>query len=99
MLIKILGHNYDVVFSGKEYHNSGNTGTVQYFDQTIKIDTNSHPEYQEETVIHEIFEVLRDCFDLREKMDHAMLSQLSEGIYCVIKDNPHVFTINVKGEA
>lgn len=96
MNVKVLGHTYRVRFSNKEYHNSGNTGTIQYFDQVINIDNNSHIEYQEETLVHELFEAVRDCFDMREKMDHPMLSQLSEAWYAIIKDNPHIFRMKIQ---
>jgi hypothetical protein len=95
MNIKILGHNYLLSFSGNVYHETQTTGEIKYFNQVINIDSNSHLEYQEETLLHEIFEALRNAFDHTGNMSHEILTQFSEGLYCVIKDNPHIFTIRL----
>jgi|GEM_PF-1466783 len=84
--IKIAGKTYSVEV--KDLLKSAgvtNAGKSYSYSQKIWIDTSAHPEQQEETLLHEIIEMLNDTYDM--DLDHQDISTISAGLYQIIKDN------------
>jgi hypothetical protein len=95
--LKILGHNYTVKIdpvSARHTHNT--SGTCCSSTQEIELDSNAPESSQAETLLHEIFEALKYHLDMSDVLKHDTLSQLSECLFCVMRDNELNFCAPVK---
>ena len=94
--MKILGHEYKVLFDTEQGLRRGSSGSCCPSTLTIWIDPTYPVSVQQESLLHEIEEALRyhlNCSDAT--YNHQLLSALSEARYQVIKDNPQYFTFNL----
>ena len=94
--MKILGHEYDIIFDKQLDAKSGTVANCCSNILRIKIDPTYPASRIEEGLLHEIFEALKYHLNYGESMPHTMLSQLSEALYEVMKDNPDYFNFQVK---
>lgn len=84
--IKVLGHNYAVVYDPKLLAKSnGNPGEVNYFLNEIVLSDEVPDSSRNETLIHEILEVLNNRLQL--EIPHNTITVLSEGLYQTLRDN------------
>ena len=96
--MKILGHEYIVTFDKDLGKEAGSVGTCASNTQRIVLDP-TYPETSiEEGLLHEVLEALKYHLNYTSDFPHTMLSQLSETLYQVIKDNPKYFSIQVPKE-
>lgn len=84
--LKIAGKTYTVHF--KLDHQTGNSqrANVYFWQQKIWIDKNQHQEGKEESLLHEILEIIKEENNLKD-ISHQSLSTLSQNFYQVLKDN------------
>jgi len=86
--IKILGQYYRV--SRRRYPNDGmlHYGNCDHLTGVIGLNRDSRPSQAEQTLLHEIVHVIDSelCLNLSEKQ----VTQLSAGLYAVLKDNPKI---------
>ncbi len=94
--MKILGHKYRIQFDQHLDKKSGTVANCCTNILRIKIDPNFPDSRIEEGLLHEIFEAIKYHMNFGESMPHTMLSQISEALYQVMKDNPRYFKIEVK---
>lgn len=86
--VKILGHEYKISYEDIGYK-TGTAAKCNVASLEIKI-CSSHPESrQKEGLVHEVIEALN--YHLEMKLSHNKISQLGEGLYQVLKDNPGLF--------
>jgi hypothetical protein len=96
--LKILGHNYTVKIdpvSARLAHNT--SGTCCTATQEIEIDSNAPESSQAETLLHEIFEAIKYHLDMGDALKHNTLSQISECLFCVMRDNGLNFCAQADG--
>jgi hypothetical protein len=97
--IKILGHDYNIIIDPVSSRLvSGTSGTCCSATQTIELDSNAPESSQAETFMHEIFEAIKCHLNLGDTLSHMTLSQLSEVLFCVIRDNDLQFENNERNE-
>lgn len=83
--IKILGHEYTVSMDSSIQLDDGHNAQINLSTCEIKIGDRQVKSKQEEGFIHEIIEALNSHLELM--LEHSKISQLSEGLYQVLKDN------------
>ena len=94
--MKILGHEYAVIFDKELGFRRGTPGSCCSSTLQIWIDPTYPISVQQEALLHEIEEALRYHLNCRdEPYTHQILSSLSEARYQVIKDNPQYFTFTL----
>jgi hypothetical protein len=100
MKLKILGHEVDFIYDDKLIHKRDTVGTYCANLLTITIDPTFPITRQEEGLLHEVFEAIRFHLTCSDRIDHTLMSSISEVLYQIIKDNPEVFSITMpqKGE-
>ena len=82
--IKILGHEYAVI---KEPHlyKKADFGTCCPNLLEIRIDSTFPESHQAHAFMHEVFEVIK--WHINSDMSHELLSQLSEILFSIIRNN------------
>ena len=85
--IKILSHEYSVKIDTKLELREGRLGFMCGNTLEIGIDDNVPESQIAETVLHEIFEAIRYHLNLGDTFGHQVLSQVSEALLSVIRDN------------
>ena len=95
--IKILGHTYDLILDERLNQKEGSVGLFSANTNEIKIDSTFLQSRQEEGLLHEIFESMRYHLNMTDALSHQNLSALSEVLYQVMKDNPHIFSMRMPG--
>jgi len=88
--IKIGGLTYKVIFDEFITTDRSELGNVSITSQTIRIAQNSTIEQQEETLLHEVVEVINSSCDL--DLEHNQIATLSYILYQVLKDNQIEFS-------
>ena len=85
--IKICGKTYTVeIRDNRQTKDGADTGAASsVWSQKIWIDNDRHIEGQEEGLFHEIIEQISIEMDF--KLDHLVISTLSNILYQVLKDN------------
>lgn len=94
--MKILGHEYKVEFDEHLDRERRTTGECALNRLAIVLDSTFPDSTVEESLLHEIFEALKFHLGFGDNFSHQMLSQLSETLYQVMKDNPDYFSVKVK---
>ncbi|MFA6290166.1 MAG: hypothetical protein WC637_00215 [Victivallales bacterium] len=94
-MIKILGHNVELIYDDKWSHKRNTVGTYCANELTITIDPTYPVTRQEEGLLHEIFEAILFHVNCSETLSHALMSTISEMLYQIIKDNPDIFTMKM----
>jgi len=83
--MKILGHNYKIIFDNKLDFNDRTAAQCSVGDLWIKI-SSLHPDTrQQEGLLHEIMEALN--YHLALKLEHEKIEAFSEGLFQVLNDN------------
>ena len=95
MNIKILGHSVSVEFDPLLQHHRGSNGSYCANTLEIKLDSTKPKSLQEEALLHEIFEAIMYHLDCSDTIAHPLMSSISEVLYQIIKDNPHIFEIHL----
>lgn len=87
--LKIGGMVWRVFF--EEHLSSGRElfGETRFMSQEIAIEKRAHPQRCEETLLHEIIEVINHNCEL--KLEHYKITALASCLYQVLKDNNLVF--------
>ena len=80
-LIRILGKNYRLI----QTQEPTTHGETTFIDSTIAINSNLQLDSKQETLLHEIIEVLN--YNAELKLKHNQISSISSLLYSVIKDN------------
>lgn len=84
--LKIGGYTYEVIVEKrKANHGDCNFGTASTPELKIWIEADCATEQQEETLIHEILEVIGLNHDLN--ISHQTISTIADNLYQVLKDN------------
>jgi hypothetical protein len=83
--LKIIGHKYTIKKAKHLSESNGTVGTCCPNLLRIKIGINYPLPRQKEALLHEIIEALN--YHLELKLEHPVLSALSEGLYQVLRDN------------
>ncbi|MCK9519277.1 MAG: hypothetical protein M0R74_09705 [Dehalococcoidia bacterium] len=97
--MKILGYDYKIEFDNLWDKKQGASGSCCANILTITLDPTFPAPRMEESLLHEIFEAIKFHLNYGERFPHEMLSQLSEVLYQVMKDNPEYFSFRVPGES
>ena len=87
-IVRIGAQDYSVSVSDVP-GSHGNFGECNHSKLTIEIDSSSPPPRQQQTLIHEIVEVLD--FELNIGLKHHQVELLEGGLYGLIRDNPGLF--------
>jgi hypothetical protein len=96
MRLKILGHIYEIIFNKNQTLEHNTVGSCCSNTQEIKIGSNYPITNQEEVLLHEILEAIKYRLDLSDTdFSHRTLSSISETLYCVIRDNPLIFSLRL----
>lgn len=82
--IKIGGHNVTIHLTPDSTQRAAR-GFADVHDMTITINSGRPEDIQAETFMHEIFEHINECNNI--KMDHTIMSVLSEALFAVIRNN------------
>lgn len=85
MKLKILGQRYDAFIENNMYAHEGTEGLHHQKTQIIRVDKNLKPNAIEECLMHEIIEALNHRLEI--KLEHPQITQISESLYQVLKDN------------
>lgn len=80
-LIRILGKNYRVIGTDDATIH----GETTFMDSTIAINNSLQLDSKQETLLHEIIEVIN--FNTELKLKHNQIQAISSCIYSVLKDN------------
>lgn len=83
--LKVMGHEYEVLSKPDLYIEEGTSGQCCPGNLKIHLATGTKESKLAETFLHEIFEALK--YHLQTELNHDDLSALSEGLFCVIRDN------------
>lgn len=86
MIVKILGHEYEVSFDKKDTEGRGEFGNCWVSKLKISIDPESPKSWQNETIIHEIVEALNAQLEL--KLKHPQINRAASIIHQIAQDNP-----------
>ena len=87
--VNILGRDFDVIKEKFSDHANTHIGSTVMISQKIWLDTETHKQQQEETLIHEIIETIDTMCELG--MEHPDMSVLSSVLYQVLKENKLTF--------
>ena len=82
--LKVLGHEYSVIKDPKLFIKTG-VGSCCLGVLEIKIDSYFAESKQSEVFLHEIFEAMK--YHLNSDISHELLSQLSELLFSIIRNN------------
>ena len=82
--VKIGGLIINVAYS-KTVADRENYGEISFVNQTITIDSDTTPDKQEDTFVHEILEAINHYYAIR--LEHDKLTVLGRVLYQVLKDN------------
>lgn len=85
MKLKILGHEFKVIYDPEWNNHRGHQATVFFNNHTIRIDNSFPKSAQKVSLLHEIIEILNDSFQM--KLEHEKISILAEGLNQVLTDN------------
>lgn len=83
--INILGKRFDIILEDMQKHANDHVGSAQLSIQKIWIDTEVHIQEKEETLLHEVIEMINKMCEL--DLDHHKMTTLSSTIYQVLSDN------------
>jgi len=83
--IKIGGKTHEVTIKDSEKGGNTNQGSAGVWSLKIWLDKNQAQEAMEETLLHEIIELIKEANDL--DISHQSISTMAESIYQVLKDN------------
>jgi len=83
--IKAFGHKYKVKYENDCWDRTGDRAYIQHKYHEIVIDSNYPKSEQEESLLHEIMEIIKD--KLQIDITHKDLSATSEGLYHILKEN------------
>lgn len=83
--IKILGHLYEVRDDHAVRVEDESCGQCCMAGLWIRLDPSAPPSRYEEAFLHEVIEALN--FHLQLKLEHPILSALSEGLFQVLSEN------------
>lgn len=83
--VKIAGQDWKIVYDDKLLAERSHLGETRPMSNVIAIQGLLDRQMQEETLLHEIIEVIKHSCDL--DMDHQTLSTLSVQLHQVLKDN------------
>ena len=83
--LNILGKRFDIVLEDMSKHACDHMGSAQLSTQKIWIDTEVHIQEKEETILHEIIEMINKMCEL--ELDHKQMTTLSSTLYQVLSDN------------
>ncbi len=83
--MKILGHDYEIRNDPNVYLENDTVGQVCFRGLWIKLDSSAPITRYEEALLHEIIEALN--YHLELKLDHEVLTALSEALFAVLDDN------------
>ena len=86
--LRVVGHEYSLVFCPKKWHVTGSPGTVNFPFKRIWIDTDLTDNQVLEILFHEVIEIIIDRFTVKDLSDHASLCALEYGISDFFKSNP-----------
>ncbi len=87
--VKIGGKTYTIHLKDGDKNGNPERANVFFWVQKIWIDKKQKQEGMEESLLHEIIEVIKAENDLKD-MSHQTLSTLSQSLYQVFQDN-HLF--------
>ncbi len=87
--IKIMGHVYKEDLDESLVLERGTAGTCCPAKLTIRLCPHVPTSRREEARLHEIFEALN--YHLELKLEHRVITALSEAWYAVLKENPQLF--------
>lgn len=87
--IKILGHEYPVIFQDVNETGNDNMGTHDGLKTKIFLRSDLSESQKESTLLHEILEAID--YNLRLNLKHEQIFSLESGLYQVLKDNKGVF--------
>lgn len=93
MKVKIFGLLYDLIFDTASCRRENRRGASNASYLDITIDPSFPISSQEETLLHEIFELID--YNLELGLDHKTIMALGVVMHQVIKDNPRIFSINI----
>ena len=89
MVLRILGHDFKVVYDGDVRTDHGYMGSYNCLKEQIVIDSGMSEANKKTTLVHEVFEALNDQMELG--LEHKVIQQLEAGWFAVMMDNPKVF--------
>ena len=93
-ILKILGHEYEVVFHKQEDTANPNAGNAWGRHNKVWIDEEQSKSRQETTLLHEIIEQIDCLLDIGLK--HTQIIRLETGLYQVLRDNKPWITPIIK---
>ena len=85
MKIKILGHEYDLIYDPNWMKQENLQGSFRANALKIIIDSSLPPSTQKEILLHESIEAIN--YHLELKLEHHQISALSEVLFQIIRDN------------
>lgn len=83
--VNILGRDFEIIKENFASHANTHIGSTVMISQKIWLDTETHKQQQEETLIHEIIETIDTMCELG--LEHPDMSVLSSALYQVLKEN------------
>ena len=83
--IKIGGKTFEIIIQDDVSAGITNQGKSSAWSQKIWLNSNQHSEAMEETLLHEIVELIQIENNL--DINHQSISTLSVNLYQVLKDN------------
>lgn len=92
--LKIMGHDYEIERGSSAY--IGNPGECNFFYNLIRIANDMPQSTQSEVLLHEILEAI--CNRCEIEIEHRSLTQISEGLHQVLKDNKLEFYTTEKNQ-
>lgn len=85
--INILGRTFDIIIEDMSKHANDDIGSARLSSQKIWIDSddNIHIQEKEETLFHEVIEMINKMCEL--DLDHKTITILSSILYQVLSEN------------
>jgi len=83
--INILGRDFTVSIRNREHDGTGELASSRYAAQCIWIEKDCHIQVQEESLIHEMIEMLNTMLEL--DLEHHKISSLGVSLYQVLYEN------------
>lgn len=87
--INILGRQFTISVRNRDHDGTGELASARYATQEIWIDSEAHIQVQEESLIHEIIEMLNTMCELN--LQHEKISVLGTTLHQVLIDNKLLF--------
>lgn len=100
MKLKVGAKEYEIVHKLELIEVGGELYGKHEYDEAKIYIANKYPQIiQNETFLHEMFHAIAEMQDLKDlSSDEHSIQLLAKGLYLVIKDNPHIFTMcDIKG--